>query len=57
MTNLWCMIIATNIVRQACHCGFCEGNIVVPEHINRIGYDLRVEVVTNYYPIVTRSAK
>lgn len=48
------MLITTNLVHRPCTCGFCrlsEG-IVVPEHVNAIGFDTFVEVSTNYLPIV-----
>ena len=50
------VLVTTNLVEQACQCGWChpERGVVVPEHYGRIGYDLRIEVVTNYLPIVTR---
>lgn len=50
------VLVSTNIVPQACKCGFCrpEEGICVPEHIGSVGHDLRVEVTTNYLPIVTR---
>ena len=46
--------ITTNLVNQECTCGWCDASrgIAIPEHMNRIGYDLRIEVVTNYLPIV-----
>lgn len=50
------VLVTTNLVPQACKCGFCrpEEGIYVPEHIGSVGHDLRVEVTTNYLPIVTR---
>lgn len=50
------VLVTTNLVEQACQCGWChpERGVVVPEHYGRIGYDLRVEVTTNYLPIVAR---
>lgn len=50
-------VVTTNLVRVPCACGFCrpaEG-IVVPEHINQIGYDLKVVVSTSYCPVVSIS--
>lgn len=46
--------VVTNLVRVACACGFCdpERGIVVPEHVNAVGYDLAVVVQTNYLPVV-----
>lgn len=53
--NLYAMLVTTNIVSQPCDCGWCrpEQGIRVPEHIGVIGYDLRIEVSTNYLPVVT----
>lgn len=51
------MLITTNLVQQQCKCGFCHDGIVILEHMNQVGYDLRVEVVTNYLPIVRRRIK
>lgn len=52
--TLYAVLVSTNIVSQPCPCGFCDPsrNIAVPEHINSIGHDLRIEVSTNYLPIV-----
>ena len=48
------ILVTTNVIPQDCPCGFCDPSqgITVPEHINRIGYDLRIEIVTNYLHIV-----
>lgn len=48
------MLITTNLVHRPCPCGFCRPSegIVVPEHINAIGFDTFVEVSTNFLPIV-----
>jgi hypothetical protein len=50
----YALLVSTNIVSQHCPCGFCDNarGIRVPEHIGVIGYDLRIEVSTNYLPIV-----
>ena len=53
MTNLVAILIVTNLVRIACTCGYCHGNIVVPEHVNSIGHDLKYVVSTNYLPVIT----
>lgn len=55
-SNLYAEIISTNLVSVPCPCGFCKPDqgIAVPEHINQIGYDLKVVVSTSYYPIVIR---
>ena len=55
-SNLYTEIISTNLVSVPCPCGFCKPDqgIAVPEHINQIGYDLKVVVSTSYYPIVIR---
>lgn len=52
--HLYAVLITTNIVSQPCNCGFCDNahGIRVPEHINSIGHDLRIEVSTNYLPVV-----
>ena len=52
----YAVLISTNLVSQNCSCGFCNPSqgTAVPEHINRIGYDLRIEVTTNYLPVVYR---
>lgn len=52
----YAVLISTNLVPQNCPCGFCDPSrgIAVPEHINQLGYDLRIEVSTNYLPIVYR---
>lgn len=57
MTNLVAILIVTNLVRVACPCGWCTNGVVIPEHVNRIGYDLRYEVTTNYLPIVQKEVK
>ena len=52
---LYAQLVSTNLVRKPCTCGYCrpfEG-IAVPEHLNQIGYDLKVEVSTSYYPVVS----
>lgn len=50
------VLVQTNLVRQNCPCGFCDPSrgIVVPEHINQIGFDLAVQVSTNYLPIISK---
>lgn len=52
--TIYAVLITTNIVSQPCPCGFCDNarGIRVPEHIGVIGYDLRVEVSTNYLPVI-----
>jgi hypothetical protein len=47
-------LVVTNLVHVPCRCGFCrpEEGVAVPEHLNRIGYDLAYEVSTNYLPVV-----
>lgn len=47
-------IVSTNLVHVPCTCGYCRPSegIAVPEHINQIGYDLKVVVSTSYYPVV-----
>ena len=52
----YAVLISTNLVRQNCSCGFCDPSrgIAVPEHINQLGYDLRLQVSTNYLPVVYR---
>ena len=52
--TLYAVLVSTNIVSQPCPCGFCDNarGIRVPEHIGVIGYDLRIEVTTNYLPVV-----
>ena len=53
-TRLVAMLVTTNLVSVPCQCGFCrpEEGIAVLEHINRIGYDLKLEINTNYLPVV-----
>jgi len=53
MTNLVAILVVTNLVRVSCPCGYCHHSIVVPEHVNRLGYDLRLVVTTNYLPVVS----
>ena len=57
LAHSYAVLVSTNLVSQPCTCGFCrpEQGIRVPEHINQVGYDLRIEVSTNYLPIVTLS--
>lgn len=54
-TSLYAQLISTNLVRIPCTCGYCRPSegIVVPEHLNQIGYDLKVEISTSYYPVVS----
>lgn len=58
MTNLVAILIMTNVVRVACPCGWCNDRlgIAIPEHINRIGYDLKEVVTTNYLPVVIKKS-
>ena len=53
---LFAVLVSTNLVSQPCPCGFCDPsrNIAVPEHIGSIGHDLRLEVSTNYLPVVSK---
>ena len=53
-SRLVAMLVTTNLVSVPCNCGFCrpEEGIAVLEHINRVGYDLKLEVNTNYLPVV-----
>lgn len=55
LSHSYAVLVSTNLVPQNCSCGTCDPSrgIAVPEHINAIGYDLRIEVSTNYLPIVT----
>ena len=55
LAHSFAVLVSTNLVPQNCSCGFCDPSrgIAVPEHIGVIGYDLRIEVSTNYLPIVT----
>lgn len=57
MTNLVALLIVTNLVSVQCKCGFCNGYVVVPEHMNRVGYDLKEVVVTNRIPVVVMEVK
>ena len=52
--TLYAVLISTNIVSQPCPYGFCDNarGIRVPEHVGVIGYDLRIEVSTNYLPVI-----
>ena len=52
--SLFAVLVTTNLVSQPCPCGFCNParGLRVPEHINQIGYDLRIEISTNYLPII-----
>ena len=52
---LYAQLVSTNLVRIPCTCGYCRPSegIAVPEHINQIGYDLKVEISTSYYPVVS----
>ena len=52
--NIYAVHVSTNLVSVPCKCGFCdpERGVRVPEHINQIGYDLKYEVSTSYYPVV-----
>ena len=55
LSHSYAVLVSTNLVPQNCSCGVCDPsrNIAVPEHINSIGHDLRIEVSTNYLPIVS----
>lgn len=55
-TTQYAMLVTTNLVSVPCQCGFChpEQGIVVPEHMNRIGYDMAVQVSTNYLPVIIK---
>ena len=52
--NLYAVHVSTNLVSTPCNCGYCDpsSGIRVPEHINQIGYDLKVVVSTSFYPVV-----
>lgn len=52
--NLYAVHVSTNLVSVPCRCGYCDPSrgIRVPEHINQIGYDLKVVVSTSYYQVV-----
>ena len=52
--NLYAVHVSTNLVSVPCKCGFCDTarGVRVREHINQIGYDLKYEVSTSYYPVV-----
>lgn len=52
----YALLVTTNLVPQNCSCGICDPsrNIAVPEHINSIGHDLRIEASTNYLPLITK---
>jgi len=53
ITNLVAILVMTNLVSVPCKCGWCDKNGVrIAEHVNRIGYDLKREVTTNYLPVV-----
>lgn len=54
LAHSYAVLVSTNLVPQNCSCGFCDPSrgIAVPEHINSIGHDLRIEVSTNYLPVV-----
>lgn len=60
MTNfLVAVLITTNLVFHPCSggvpggkCKWCDGPIRVPEHMNRIGYDMDYVVVTQYLPVI-----
>ena len=62
MTNfLVAVLITTNLVSHPCtggkpgeRCKWCKPEIgaVVPEHMNRIGYDMDWIVTTQYLPVV-----
>lgn len=56
-TEYYAIQVTTNLVSVPCNCGFCrpEEGIAVPEHINQIGYDLKYEISTNYFPVHTFS--
>ena len=55
--SLYAQLVSTNLVRIPCACGYCRPSegIVVPEHLNKIGYDLKVVVSTSYCPVVSIS--
>ena len=54
LSHSYAVLVSTNLVPQNCPCGFCDPsrNTAVPEHINSIGHDLRLEVSTNYLPVI-----
>ena len=61
--NYVAVFVTTNLVSVPCMggnengvCQWCNSEIGmrIPEHMNRIGYDLKVVVSTNYLPIVKR---
>ena len=54
LAHSYAVLVSTNLVPQNCSCGFCDPSrgIAVPEHINSIGHDLRIEVSTNYLPVL-----
>ena len=52
LAHSYAVLVSTNLVPQNCSCGYCHGNVRVPEHIGVVGYDLKLEVSTNYLPIV-----
>lgn len=51
-TTYAAVLVSTNILSHPCPCGFCKDGVVIPEHINQIGYDLYISITTNYLPIV-----
>ena len=53
-TGLCAVLVTTNMVSVPCNCGFCrpEDGIRVPEHINRLGYDLELRIETNYLHVI-----
>ena len=56
LSNLFAVIVSTNLVRVPCTCGYCRPSegIAVPEHVNALGYDTVLQVSTNYLPIVRK---
>lgn len=57
--NLYAMVVETRLEPCRCECGYCdpERGIAVPEHVNRVGYDLKEVTVTNYWPVVRKEKK
>ena len=59
MNTLVAVLIITNLIYHPCsggtpggNCEWCHNGIVVPEHMNRIGYDMDYVVKTQYLPII-----
>ena len=67
MTNLLvAVLITTNLISHPCtggtpggKCQWCnpEYGAVVPEHMNRIGYDMDWVVTTQYLPVIEMPIK